>query len=180
MTSQHHKTLVNDTVVNVAQLLKENVGATRIVEIHLDQFPLAEDARAHDVGAEVRLTRVVAGVLADGWVRGLAEIQCVRCLELFDAPFRGEFDAEYRPSIDVRSGLPLPRPADEETFVIDHNHELDLGEVLRQVAILALPMRPVCREDCPGVAPELAEAAEEAADDRLAVLRRLLEDEQRQ
>lgn len=183
MTPQHRKTLVNDTVVNVAQLLKEPVGATRIVALHLDQFPLDEEARAHDVEAEVRLTRVEDGVLADGWIRGLAELECVRCLELFDAPFSGDFDAEYRPSIDVRTGLPLPRPEDEETFVIDHNHELDLGEVLRQVALIALPMQPVCREDCPGIVTEAAATDadegedEEASDDRLAVLRRLLQDE---
>jgi uncharacterized protein len=179
MTVQHRKILVNDTVVNVAQLLKEPVGATRIVEIHLDRFPLAEDIRAHQVEAEVRLTRVAAGVLADGWVRGLAELECVRCLDPFDAPFEGEFDAEFLPSIDVRTGLPLPPPADEETFVIDHNHELDLGDVLRQVAIVALPMQPICREECAGSQPEPEEepADEEAGDERLAVLRRLLEDE---
>ena len=179
MTVQHRKILVNDTIVNVAQLLKEPVGATRIVEIHLDQFPLAEDIQAYLVEAEVRLTRVVTGVLADGWERGLANLECVRCLERFDAPFEGAFDAEFLPSIDVRTGLPLPRPVDEETFVIDHNHELDLGDVLRQVAIVALPMQPICREDCAGIQPELeAEPAdEETSDDRLAVLRRLLEDE---
>ncbi|HET7034408.1 MAG TPA: DUF177 domain-containing protein [Thermomicrobiaceae bacterium] len=182
MTPQHRKALINDTVVNVAQLLKEPVGATRLVDLRLDQFPLDEEggARAHDVEAEIRLTRVEGGVLADGQLRGLAELECVRCLELFDAPFAGEFDAEYRPSIDIRTGLPLPRPEDEETFVIDHNHELDLGELLRQVALVALPMQPICREDCPGVVAEVApEPAGEASDDRLAVLRRLLEDEAR-
>lgn len=182
MTPQHRKTLVNDTVVNVAQLLKEPVGATRIVDLRLDQFPLDEVARAHDVEAEARLTRVESGVLVDGRVHGLAELECVRCLEPFDAPFAGEFDAEYRPSIDIRTGLPLPRPEDEETFVIDHNHELDLGELLRQVALLELPMQPICREDCPGIVAGVdaePEPAAEASDERLAVLRRLLEDEAR-
>lgn len=177
MTAQHRKTLINDTVVNVAQLLKEPVGSTRVVDFHLDEFPLAPDITSHDVEGEARLTRVVTGILADGRVRGQARLECVRCLELYDEEFSTEFDGEFRPSVDVRSGLPLPLPEDEEIFVIDNNHELDLGELLRQVVIIALPMQPICGDDCPGI-PLPEGGDEEPEDNRLSVLERLLQEDQ--
>ena len=177
MATQHRRTLENDTVVNVAQLLKEPIGATRLVAVRLETFPLTEDVTSHDFEAKVRLTRVTGGLLADGELHGTARLTCVRCLEEYDQPFAGAFDdAEFRQSVDVRSGLPLPLPEDEEIFVIDHNHELDLAEVLRQVAIIELPMQPVCREDCPGIplAEPAGETADEESDQRLQVLGKLL------
>lgn len=167
--------LSNDTVVNVAQLLKQPVGATRTFQIHLQRLMLDEGQWARDVEANIRLTRIETGILVDGEVAGVANVQCVRCLREFDQPFRGVVEGEYRPSVDVRTGLPLAMPEDDDIFIIDHNHELDLAPLLRQVIILALPMRPVCGEQCEGFQREFP-AAEDEVDDRFAVLRTLLDE----
>lgn len=170
----HMKRLDNDTVVNVAQLLKEPVGAFRIVDIHLDRFRLDDEVDARDLDGQVRMTRLSTGILVDGRIDGIAEIECARCLELYDAKFADEFDAEFRPSVDVRTGVALPLPPDDEIFVIDNNHELDLTELLRQVAILGLPMRPVCGPDCPGIESDSIDEGD-PGDERLAVLQKLLD-----
>jgi len=167
--------LANDTVLNVAQLLKQPVGATRTFQIHLQRLTLDEGQWARDVEANIRLTRIEAGILVDGEVAGVANVQCVRCLNEFDQPFRSVFDGEFRPSVDVRTGVPIDNPEDDDVFIIDHNHELDLAPLLRQVIILALPMRPVCGEDCAGFQREFP-AAEDEVDGRFAVLRTLLDE----
>ncbi len=170
-----HLRLINDTVVNVAQFLMEQVGAARVIDIHLDQFPLDQDLTARDIDAHVRLTRIETGILAVGRASGIAELECVRCLTRFETPFQNEFDAEYRPSVEVRTGEPLPLPKDSEIFVIDNNHLLDLSELLRQVIIVALPIRPVCGSDCPGFQREFG-AEEETTGEWAAVLRHLLDE----
>ncbi len=175
--SLHIKTLTNDTIVNVAQLLKEPVGATRIADVHLDRLALDELSVATDVAAQVRLTRVIEGILADGEMSGKIELECVRCLEMFTHEFAGEFEAEFRPSVDVRTGVPLFVPEHEDIFVIDNNHELDLDELLRQIAIISLPMQAVCGDDCPGIEQLENQDDEDAGDERLSVLRDLLENE---
>lgn len=172
--SLHVRTLTNDTIVNVAQLLKEPVGSTRIVEVHLDQFPLDESLNAEDLDARIRLTRIEEGILAEGRLSANVELECVRCLEPFRAAIEGDFEADFRPSVDVRTGVPLHVPEHEDLFVIDNNHELNLVELFRQVAIISLPMQPICRKNCPGIEQFEAEETEEA-DERLAVLRELLE-----
>lgn len=174
--SLHTRTLTNDTIVNVAQLLKESVGATRVADVHLDRLPLDESTTATSITAHVRLTRVAEGILADGHLTSTVELECVRCLEPYTASAEGDFEAEYRPSVDVRTGVPLYIPEHEDLFVIDNNHELNLDELLRQVTIVSLPMQPLCREDCPGIEQAAAEEGD-AEDERLAVLRNLLDNE---
>ena len=168
--------LRNDTVVNVAQLLQEHVGAVRKIAIELDWFALDADLMTREVRADARLTRISGGILGTGLQTGVAMIECVRCLELFEQPFEAAFDQEYRPTVDVRSGQALELPApDAEIALIDELHELDLAEPLRQTAILALPMMPICRDDCPGIIGALADD-DETGDRRLGVLEQLLED----
>jgi uncharacterized protein len=168
--------LKNDTVVNVAQLLKEHVGAARRYTLDLEWFTLDHDMMAKDVHAELRLTRITKGILADGTVSGTALIECARCLEIYEQPFRAAFDQEYRPTIDVRSGLLVEQPEpQEEMGTIDDLHELDLAEPMRQVAILDLPIKPICREDCAGLVE--VEVEEYLGDRRLGVLSQLLDDE---
>ena len=56
-------------------------------------------------------------------------------------------------------------------------YELDLTEAIRQNLVLAIPMTPVCGDDCPG--PELSEqdTSAERREGQFDVLARLLDDE---
>jgi uncharacterized protein len=175
--------LRNETRINVAQLMQEDVGAHRTYNVSLDWFALDEDLMAKDVEARVRLTRISDGILASGSVTGTALVECVRCLEIYEQPFATSFDQQYHPLIDVRSGVPVEQPSpEEEQGTIDEVHELNLAEPMRQVAILEVPIKPICREDCPGIragAEEVDDVEDDAvaADRRLSVLSQLLEDD---
>ncbi len=170
----------NDTVLNVAQLLKEHVGAKRSYEVSLDMLPLDDSITARDVTAQIKLTRIADGILVTGSLAGQARLECVRCLEEFDTEYGGDVEAEFRPTIDIISGAPIEPDDDGDAFEIDDSHHLDLAEMLRQVSILTLPIRPVCGDDCPGFVSEFRGSDEpppdEAGDERLAVLEQLLDD----
>lgn len=170
--------LENDTIINVAQLLKEQVGAFRSYDLSLDWFALDSDIMASNIRGRLRLTRIATGILASGEVDGIGLIECVRCLEIYEQPFHAAFDQEFRPLVDVRTGALLERPDPiEDMGEINEVHELDISEPLRQEALLELPMRPICGENCPG--PDVPEDADaDKADERLRVLADLLEEEQ--
>jgi uncharacterized protein len=42
---------------------------------------------------------------------------------------------------------------DELEMGLFEGHEIDLGSFLREVMTLALPLQPLCREDCRGLCP---------------------------
>jgi uncharacterized protein len=129
--------------------------------------------------ATVRLTYYRAGqdLFFEGEVVGPVVGQCARCLETFrfalDVPFRIVF-------------VPRAHRAGESTEEeIDLSHydgpEIDLGPLVRERLILALPTRPLCSEGCQGLCPRCGvnrnagscECAPAASDGRFAVLRNL-------
>lgn len=176
--------LINDTHLNVASLLMEDVGATRDLRITLTAFPLDDDLVATDVMGQIQLTRLQSGVLARGDVRGHVELECARCLNLYDQPFKKKLTEEFRQTVDVRGGAGVApvEPADPEEdddelgFEINDAHEIDMTEMLRQNILLALPMRPDCGEQCPGP-PEVDNGPDAKVDSRFAALQQLLDEE---
>lgn len=172
--------LNNETVVNVAALLKEGVGATRSYGLSLDRFPLDTDLAAEEISGDLRLTRLSDEIIASVHADGVVTLECQRCLNLYRQPFETDFDEEFRETVDVRTGagIDTTRDDDDERFTINQNHELDIAEPLRQEILVALPMRPTCGVDCPG--PDALEfgESETVVDNRFAALARLLEDGQ--
>jgi uncharacterized protein len=100
-------------------------------------------------------------------------------IQKVDAPIEEEFRIEQVG--DSMQVLPL----DEEDAAADFvkNNILDLTELIRQNVLLALPIQPLCREDCKGLCPECGRDLNvephtheaEARDERFAALRQLLE-----
>jgi len=170
--------LHNETAVNVAALLKEQVGATRLYTVSFDRFQLDSDLFASDVTGRVKLTRLRDEIIASIRASGSVTLECQRCLRPYGQPFRAEFDEEFREAFDVRTGAGVESGRDDdERFSIDENHELDFAEPLRQEILVSLPMRPMCGDDCPG--PDLLETGDiEVIDDRFAALASLLDDDQ--
>src|SRR6478735_10896933 len=96
--------LYNETAVNVATLLQEQVGASRIYSFHLDRLELDDDLVASDVNGEMRLTRLTDEILANVTATATVAMTCLRCLELYDQPTKARFQEEFRVAYDVRSG----------------------------------------------------------------------------
>lgn len=186
MTNAETIHLRDETQLNVASLLMEDIGARRDVDIELGSFPLDEDLVATDTTGEIRLTRIQSGILAQGQVSGSVELECARCLREYDQLFRTKFAEEFHQTVDVRNGTGV-KPArgqqvetdddDEIAFEINDSHEMDMTELLRQWILLELPMRPDCGSECPGP-PEMAKDPEAAIDSRFAALEQLLGDDE--
>ncbi len=134
--------------INVAQLLKEPIGATRkhtvdaILEIDEGTFPIK---------GEVMLINIGGKVLVQGKLTAQSTLSCGRCLKPFTTGIPIKIEEEFYPTIDVLTGVKLPEPEDPGAFKIDEHHVLDLSEAIRQYIVMALPMKPLCREDCAGI-----------------------------
>ena len=137
---------------NVAQLLKEPVGSTRDYELD-ESVDITGSGAGGRVKGRVRLIRTNRGILAKGTINTGIEVTCSRCLSQFRCPLTFTVEEEYFPVIEVSSGMPLSPPDEPNSFTIDEHHILDLTEALRQYALLAIPMKPLCREDCAGLLP---------------------------
>jgi len=142
-------------VWNVAGLLGEGAGAMRDYAFDDVTIDLGEDLRlAAPISGRVHLARTNRGLLVDADVTTSLALECARCLREISVPITAEFQQEALPSIDFQTGAPIQAdPADEEDDVIrlsDH-HELDLERSVREAILLAEPIAPLDREDCPGL-----------------------------
>ncbi len=135
--------------INVSQLLKEPTGSSRNYEVS-EIIDVTGDGSDRQVEGEVSLVRTQRGILVSAKLRTEVGLTCSRCLSSFNHPVTLKFEEEYLPTIDVVSGVPLPAP-ERGTFSIDEHHVLDLAEAIRQYALLAVPMKPLCRQGCAGL-----------------------------
>ncbi|WP_244375560.1 YceD family protein [Streptomyces ficellus] len=112
------------------------------------------------VELDLRLESVMEGVLVTGTARASAEGECVRCLE----PLRQEVAADFQEMFSYPSDSSDARghrkeaadddAEDDEDMTPLEDGMFDLEPVLRDAVVLALPMQPVCREDCAGLCAE--------------------------
>ena len=171
---------------NVSQLLQEPTGATRRYELDDEQLDLGDGRLVRPIKGHVRLTRTQNGVLADADIRGELQVECARCLTEVTQPLEFPFSEEYYQTVVVNTGATLPKPDEPDVFLIDETHKLDLGDAMREYALLSVPMLPLCRDDCRGLCPQCGANLNdgdwgcdtEQSDDRLAVLKQLLDRQQ--
>src|SRR5215469_1827135 len=101
-----------------------------------------------DVALDLRFEAVSEGVLVTGSAVAPLTGECARCLEPLASTIEVSFQELYRylpdPGEDENDG--------EERF-LDGDH-LDLEPAFRDAVVLALPLSPLCRDDCPGLCAE--------------------------
>jgi uncharacterized protein len=86
-----------------------------------------------------------------GTVRSELELVCSRCLEPFRLPVNAPFDIRYLPATEASTEA--EREVEEEDLETSYyrDDQIDLNELLREQFYLALPMKPLCRDDCKGL-----------------------------
>jgi DUF177 domain-containing protein len=88
-----------------------------------------------------------------GHARTRIEMACSRCLEPFETPVDAAFDLRYVPQAE-NAGEAEREIAEEDLATAFYREGLlDVGELLREQFQLALPMKPLCSEDCRGLCP---------------------------
>jgi uncharacterized protein len=107
---------------------------------------LRDDA---DIELDLRLESVLEGVLVSGTVRGQYTGECVRCLD----PMEGNVVADVQ-ELFVYPDVEREQTDDEEDAPRLVGTLLDLEPVVRDALVLALPLQPVCDEDCRGLCAE--------------------------
>ena len=101
-----------------------------------------------DVALDVRFEAVSEGVLVTGSAVAPLTGECARCLDPVTSSTEVSFQELYRYLPD-----PGEDEADDEERFLDGDW-LDLEPAFRDAVVLALPLSPLCREDCPGLCAE--------------------------
>ncbi len=139
---------------NVAHLLKGTVGTSQQLALDATFAPLGETG-TNQVHGRIQLMHVNDGIWVSGVLDSNAVCTCSRCLKGFALTLQLQLDDIYVPVVDIITGAPVSLPEDADpNFTVDDHHTLDITEAVRQAAIVAIPMKPLCKLDCAGLCPE--------------------------
>jgi uncharacterized protein len=137
---------------NVSGLLGEPVGTIRDLDVSSPPLDLGAELRQkRGIAGKLRLTRTNRGLLVHGRLFTSIEQECSRCLREIDYPVELEVEEEALPVVDPASGAPVDTAAEPDVLRLTDHHELVLVETVRDGILLAEPIAPLCREDCPGL-----------------------------
>ena len=121
-----------------------------------------------------------------GRLRAELELSCSRCLEPFRLPVDMPLDLRVLAGRRLDAEEPVEdRDVSEEAVDTSYYRDdvLDLNELLREQFYLALPMKPLCKEECLGLCPQCGADRNTAPcgcrpaweDPRLAPLKKLVD-----
>jgi len=131
----------------------------------------------------VRLESVMEGVLVSGTAAAPVVGECARCLD----PLADRLEVKLTELFAYPdTATEASTDPDEVSRVIDDR--VDLEALVRDAVLLALPLVPLCRDNCPGLCPECggkraelgAQHHHEKMDSRWAALKRFSGGERRQ
>jgi uncharacterized protein len=157
---------ITETLVVDIVEIRRRTGTRRQVSAMLVLDDMAvSDRSVVDGRIDVSLIveAITEGIVAHGTISGTTRAPCRRCLDDVDGPMTLDFHEIFE-----------SEPTDGETWPIN-DERIDLAPVIREVALLTLPLAPVCDDDCVGPEPErfptgAYEEAQPVKDDRWAAL----------
>lgn len=130
----------------------------------LDHLERTYPGRAFDAGGDYAVETEVALSLdvrkeraccrLVGTVRATLRLACGRCLEPYPVPVDSAFDLRYLPHAANTGDGEREVGEDDLTTAFYRDDVIDLGELVREQFYLAVPMKPLCREDCRGLCPQ--------------------------
>lgn len=99
----------------------------------------------------LRLQRLGRKVIVNGRMTGTAVLPCSRCLEDQPQNIEAEFQAAYEPALRGEPEQEILLSETELDVSRYDGDEIRLDELIREQALLALPLSPVCDDACRGL-----------------------------
>ena len=117
-----------------------------------------------------------------GHVTTRLEVDCSRCIEPFDVPVDAQFELRYVAATENTGEGEREVGQDDLATAYYRGGMIDLIDLMREQFVLALPMKPLCGDDCRGLCPQCGTNLNKAQcdcaptweDPRLAPLKSLL------
>ncbi len=131
----------------------ESFPAEVSVDVEADSADYGIDGIAFREAMNVKL--VIQKVNEEYYSHGDAvvkvEVECSRCLEMFNLELAGELSFVIKTE---RGKAVLSSDINEEViYVKSHEPVVDLNEPIRQALLLSLPIKPICSPECKGLCP---------------------------
>lgn len=130
--------------INVGFIIHEEAGYSHQIDFELPKVKI-EDLELHDLTGTVTIGRTPQGLVILGKFAATTKLECVRCLKEFTYPLQWEFTELY--------AFTQKSVSESELLVPDDAH-IDLAPLIREYALLEVPINPLHDPECKGLCIE--------------------------
>ncbi len=134
----------NPLRLNVGFIIHEEVGYTAEFPFEFDRIKIGDDLVLRDFTGLVNIGRTPQGLLVTGHFSGKTSAECARCLKTFDQQLKWDMTELY--AFNEKS-------VSESGLIVPEDAQIDLAPLIRDYALLEIPISPLCRPDCKGLCP---------------------------
>ena len=101
-----------------------------------------------NIEVEVKLTRAHDQLILDSVVRVNAVFECDRCMTTVSKQLNADYEMVYLQGMEA-----VENNSDNIAYISSETDAIDISNDVRDFAILAVPMKKLCRENCKGLCP---------------------------
>lgn len=156
--------------------MNQPVGYNHEFPFEHDKIQVAEDLVLEGFSGAAIISRTPQGLLVQADFDARLDLECVRCLDAY--PQHIHFELAELFAFDERS-------VTDSGLILPDDMHIDLQPLVRDFALLEVPINPVCRPDCRGLCQVCGEDRNKvdcghsvpSGDEPFSVLKDLLKDE---
>lgn len=131
--------------INVGFIAHEEIGRNHDFPFEFAKLKLGDDFELRDFSGNINISRTPQGLFARADFAAATTLECVRCLTDFEHRLEWTFEELY--AFDSRS-------VTDSGLILPEDGQIDFAELLRDYALLEIPISPICKEDCQGLCIE--------------------------
>ena len=129
--------------LNVGFLINSEFGYSHDIPIEEEKLRVAEDLILRNFNCVVHINRAPQGLLLTGEFEARLDVECGRCLNIF----------EHTVHWDMIELFAFHPKVDSEELQLPEDAQIDLAPIVRDYAFTEVPINPVCKPDCKGLCP---------------------------
>jgi uncharacterized protein len=130
--------------LDISYLVKESPGTRKEFDFDFTQLSLPDALLLVDIHGRIAISVTEDGVMADGTIKALTNLSCSRCLEEYWQPVEIEFKEMF-------TNHPVENTPDNLEQLLPADGSLDLTPIIRDYAVLDIPIGQVCKPACKGL-----------------------------
>jgi uncharacterized protein len=130
--------------INVGFIIHEETGYSHEIPFELDRIKL-DDLELQDLTGSVMIGRTPQGLIVQGKFSADTKLECVRCLREFNFSLNWDITDLYAFS---------KKSVSESELLVPDDAHIDLAPLIREYALLEIPISPLHGPNCKGLCPE--------------------------
>jgi uncharacterized protein len=130
--------------INVGFIVHADIGYVSEFPFEFDEVKI-EDLTLRQFSGAAQVGRTPQGLILTGSFQADTDLECVRCLKPYSHHLAWGLTELYSFANKV---------VNETDLIVPDDAQIDLAPMLREYALLEVPINPICKPDCKGLCVE--------------------------